>query len=383
MPLFVGAHFAHHLLPALLVPLLPFIRNDFSLDYTRSAMVLSAFTFSYGISQIPAGWLADRIDRRILMVIGICGVGLAGVLVGLSQTYIMLIVFLVVMGVLGGGYHPSATPMVSGLVESKKRGRTLGIHEIGGGASFSLVPLVAAAIAAAWGWRGSFIGLAIPTVIFGIIFYRVLGRRAAMSRTQPKIIKHHEEAAPQPGYLRRLVALVVLSVGTGGLVASVTAFLPLYMVDHFGASEQTAAYLMAIYYSAGLWASPLGGYISDRLGRVPVLVVISVISGAAIYLLNLAPYGLASGSLFFILGITTFVRLPVSEAYIMGQTTERNRSTVYGIYYFSMTESGAVLAPIMGLIIDHFGFYNGFTIASVAIAVVVLACSPFLRSSRD
>ena len=81
------------------------------------------------------------------------------------------------------------------------------------------------------------------------------------------------------------------------------------------------------------------------------------------------------GALLLILGITTFVRLPVSEAYIIGQTTERNRSTVYGIYYFSMTESGAVLAPILGLIIDHFGFYNGFTIASVAIAVVVLACS--------
>jgi MFS family permease len=73
-------------------------------------MVYSAFTWSYGISQIPAGWLADRIDRRIPMVIGICGLGLAGVLVGLSQTYTMLIVFLVLMGVLGGGYHPSATP---------------------------------------------------------------------------------------------------------------------------------------------------------------------------------------------------------------------------------------------------------------------------------
>lgn len=163
----------------------------------------------------------------------------------------------------------------------------------------------------------------------------------------------------------------------------VAAFLPLYMVDHFGASEQTAASLMSIFYSAGLWVSPLGGYVSDRLGRVPVLVVNSLISGAAIYLLTLAPYGLGSGSLFFIPGITTFVRLPVSEAYIIGQTTERNRSTVYGIYYFSMTESGAVLAPIMGLIFDHFGFYNGFTIASVAIVVVVLACSPFLQGSRD
>jgi MFS family permease len=369
--------------PALTVPLLPFIRNDFSLDFKRSGMVTAAFNLPYGISQIPAGWLADRIDRRILMIIAICGLGLAGVLVGLSQTYIMLIVSLVLMGVLGGGYHPSATPMVSALVASKKRGRALGIHEIGGGASFFVVPLVAAAIAIAWGWRGAFIGLAIPPVIFGIIFYTVLGRRAAMSRTRPEITEHHEEAAPQPGYKRRLLVFMILSVITGGLVASVTWVLPLYMVDNFGANEQTAASLMAIYYSAGLWASPLGGHISDRLGRVPVIVVISLIAAAAIYLLNIASYGIGIFALIWIMGITTFVRLPVSESYIIGQTTERNRSTIYGIYYFSMTETGAVFSPIMGSLIDHFGFYPSFTIASVAIVVVVLACSPFLRGSGD
>ncbi len=353
------------------------------MDYTRSAIVLSAFTLPYGISQIPAGWLADRIDRRILMIIGICGLGLAGVLVGLSQTYIMLIVFLILMGVLGGGYHPSATPMVSALVDSKKRGRALGIHEIGGGAGFFVVPLVAAAIASAWGWRGSFIGLAIPPIIFGIIFYVVLGRRTARSRIRPEINGRHKEAAPQPGYRRRLIVFMILSVVTGGLVASVTSVLTLYMVDHFGASEQTAASLMAIYYSAGLWASPLGGHISDRLGRVPVIVVINLIAAAAIYLLSIASYGMGIFALIWIMGITTFVRLPVSESYIIGQTTERNRSTIYGIYYFSMTETGAVFAPIMGSLIDHFGFYNGFAVASVAIVVVVLACSPFLRGSRD
>jgi len=353
------------------------------LDYTRASMVLWAFILPYGISQIPSGWLADRIDRRILTVIGTCGLGLAGVLVGLSQTHIMLIVSLALMGVLGGGYHPSATPMVSVLVESKKRGRTLGIHEIGGGASFFVVPLIAATIAAAWGWRDAFIGLAIPPIIFGIIFYRVLGRRAAMSRTRPEITGPHKEAAPQPGYRRRLVVFMILSVVTGGLVASVAAFLPLYMVDHFGASKQTAASLMAIYYSAGLWASPLGGHISDRLGRVPVIVVISIIAAAAIYLLNIASYGIGIFALIWIMGITTFVRLPVSESYIFSQTTERNRSTIYGIYYFSMTESGAVFLPVMGSLLDQFGFYTSFTIASVAIAVVVLACSPFLRGSRD
>ncbi len=107
------AHFGHHLLTALLVPLLPFIRDDFALDYTQSGLVISAFFLSYGISQLPGGWLADRIGPRILITIGISGVALAGLLVGLSQTYIMMIVFLVMMGVLGGGYHPSTPPLVS------------------------------------------------------------------------------------------------------------------------------------------------------------------------------------------------------------------------------------------------------------------------------
>ena len=85
------AHFAHHLVTALPVPLLPLIRDDFALDYTQSGLVLSAFTLSYGVSQLLGGWLADRIGPRILITIGICGVALGGLLVGLSQTYVMMI----------------------------------------------------------------------------------------------------------------------------------------------------------------------------------------------------------------------------------------------------------------------------------------------------
>ena len=111
------AHFAHHLVNALPVPLLPLIRDSFALDYTRSGLVISAFSLSYGIGQLPGGWLADRIGPRILITIGICGVALAGLLVGLSQTYIMMLVFLALMGVLGGGYHPASAPLISASVE--------------------------------------------------------------------------------------------------------------------------------------------------------------------------------------------------------------------------------------------------------------------------
>ncbi|GAI31642.1 unnamed protein product, partial [marine sediment metagenome] len=112
----------------------------------------------------------------MLITMGICGVALAGFLIGLSQTYMMLIAFLVLMGVMGGGYHPAAPPLISASVEPKKRGRALGIHLVGGSASHFLAPLIGVnVLATVWGWRGSFIGLAVPTAVFGIILHVLLG----------------------------------------------------------------------------------------------------------------------------------------------------------------------------------------------------------------
>jgi len=381
----VLAHFGHHLLTALPVPLLPLIRDDFALDYTQSGLVVMAFNLAYGIGQLPAGWLADRIGPRILITIGIGGVALAGLLVGLSQTYIMMIVFLVLMGVAGGGYHPSAASLVSASVEPKNRGRALGFHLIGGSGSFFLAPLVAAAIAAVWGWRGSFIGLAVPAMVFGIIFYVLLGRRTDTSRARQVIADRRDETPSPPGRLRRLVVFMFLSTFTQAVAFSIIAFVPLFMVDHFGVGEEAAAAFLAIIYSAGLWASPLGGYLSDRLGRVPVVLVICLITSPVIYLLNLVPYGhgLGIGALLLIFGIVMYIRMPVSEAYIVGQTSERHRSMVLGIYYFSAMEAGGILAPVMGSLIDRFGFDYSFNIAAVAVVAVALTCSVFLWGSRD
>ncbi len=377
------AHFGHHLLTALPIPLLPLIRDDFALDYTQSGLVLSAFTLSYGIGQLPSGWLADRIGPRILLTIGISGVALAGLLVGLSQTYMMMIVFLALMGLLGGGYHPASPPLISASVEPRKRGRALGLHAIGGSASFFLAPLIAAAIVTTWGWRGPFIGLAVPTMLFGIAFYILLGRWVVTKKAEPGITSSDKEAPPVPGRLRRLVPFLILSTFTAAVMFTTISFIPLFMVDHFGIGKETAAASIALIYSSGLWASPLGGYLSDRLGRVRVVLAVCFIAGPVIYLLSLAPYGWGIGALLVTIGVIIYVRIPVSEAYIVGQTSERNRSTILGIYYFSSMEGSGVLTPVMGYLIDRLGFYPSFTIAGAALVVVTLVCSIWLWGSRD
>lgn len=385
VPLFTLAHFSHHILTALLVPLLPLIRNDFALDYTKAGIVVLVFNLSYGIGQLPAGWLADRIGSRILLTISICGVALCGLLVGLSQSYLMMIIFLVMMGVAGGGYHPSAAPLVSASVEPDKRGRALGLHMIGGSGSFFLAPLFAAAMSKAWGWRGTFTWLSIPTMVFGIIFYIIVSRRMSTRKVTQSSTSQKGTVSSPPVHIRHLIAFMVLSIFTQAVTFAVIAFIPLFMVDHFSTTEGTAAAFLSVIYSAGLWASFLGGYLSDRYDALLVTLTVCFATGPFIYLLSFVPYGggMAIGALLLIIGILMYIRMPVSEAYIISHTPNNYLSTIMGIYYFSSMEAGGLFSPILGNLIDKFGFYASFSAASVAVVVGTIICLFFLRRSKS
>jgi MFS family permease len=92
------------------VPLLPLIRDEFALTNTLAGLVITLYTLSMGLSQLPSGLLADRIGPRRIISISILGIGLSGVLVGLTHSYYLMLAFLVLMGIAGGGYHPSTPP---------------------------------------------------------------------------------------------------------------------------------------------------------------------------------------------------------------------------------------------------------------------------------
>ena len=378
LPLFVMGHFSHHVLTTATVPLIPFIRSAFDLDYTQSGLVVSAFTLAYGFAQLPAGWLADRIDSRKLMTIGISGVALAGILVGLSQTFVLMILFLILMGLLAGGYHPSAPPLISASVKPENLGTAFGFHNIGGGASHFLTPLVAVAIANAWGWRNAYVALGIPTVAFGIVFYILLGHMQARQRTNPGPLKEDKQTPAPPGITRRLVTFLILTTFMSAIINSTFSFVPLLMVDHFGVSKEIAAGSLSLIYSAVFWGSPLGGWLSDRFGSIRVVLAVCFTAGPAIFLLTVLPYGWALGGMFLFLGMSIYSRMSASESFIIKQTPIRSRSTILGIYYFTAMEGGGVLTPVIGYLIDRFGFTAAFAMAGGALLAITLLCSFWL-----
>jgi predicted MFS family arabinose efflux permease len=381
--LFVVAHFSHHLVTALPVPLLPFIRNEFSLDYTRAALVVSAFSVPYGISQLPSGWLSDRFGPRRLLLVGISGVALGGLVVGISAHYAVLLAGLALMGVLGGGYHPSAPILISSVVEPSRRGSALGLHMIGGSASYFLAPLVAAGLAASFGWRLPFIALAIPGFLLGLGFYVLLGRHQ-----KAVAAKRTATSAAPPLQVRttdwvRLISFIALSGCLAAASMAMLAFVPLYLVDAFDYPEARAAAIVSVFYSAGLWAAVAGGYVADRVGNVVVVVILALLSGPAMALLGVASSPAIVVAVILFLGVALYARAPASESFVLAESPPLKRSTILGVYYFGAMEGNGVLAPIVGYLIDRFGFTTAFQVSGVAMIAVALFCTLLiLRSSR-
>jgi len=382
--LFMIAHFAHHFLLTLLTPLLPYVQKDLILDNTQIGILSSAFSIPYGLSHIPFGWLTGRVDSRLLILIGISGAAAAGLLVGLSPTYILIVVALVLLGSVSGSYHPASAPLVSASVDMKQRGRALGLHQIGGTFSHFLTPIIAAGIATYFGWRGSFIILSIPTILFGILLYFVLGK---MTYAGKDSYKHHGEAKKDDASFTfswgRIISFLILSVVGYTIITGIIAFVAVFAVNQLGTSKDVGAWLLSLVYSAGFWAGPLGGYLSDRFGRVRVTLGASLLAGPIIYLLSQVSMGIGVYLVLIGIGMSLYLRMPVSEAFIISNTTERNRGTILGIYYFGTRGGTGLLTPLIGYLIDSSGYSTTFLVSGVAMVILTLVSSIFLWGRQD
>ena len=345
--------------------------------------IISASTLAYGISHLPAGWLTDRLGPRLMIAIGISGVALFAIFSGLAPNYMTLLIMVILLGALGGGYHPAASPLVAASVDKKSQGRALGLHQIGGTASFFLTPLIAVAIAEAIGWRGSVITMSIPAFIIGIMLFMLLGRRGYAQKAPETTDSPQDEIPSASGSMRRLIPFIILGVLLQVVAFSATSYIPLFAVDNLKVSEQTGALLFSFFHFTGLWAGPVGGYLSDRLGKVPVMLTVSLIAGPAIYLLSLASAGWSVGAVLLLLGACMYVAMPVTEAYIIAHAPRRRRSTVLGVYYFASRGGMGLVAPALGYLADNYGFGTSFTVAGGGVLAIVLVCSAFLWGSRD
>ena len=391
IPLFSVAHFSHHLSTGVLVPLLPLLRQDLGFNYFQAGVLVAAFSLSYGFGQVPTGLLADRFSARTLIVAGLIGTAVVAATVGLTHTYWQMIPCFIALGVLGATYHAPASAYLSQVVPRASRGQSLGTHTIGGSASFLVTPVLAVTIATwAGGWRWAFVLLAIPALLMGPLLWIVTRESHRARQTAGDEHPGTAEVGGNPGSLpkapppavtwREILAaigvLALLTIVLQVVVSSVHSYLPLYLVDRHSVSPEYAGIVVGLVAGGGVLGAPLGGAISDRLGRKWVILLSLAMAGPMLFVALQVPATVWLPISLAVYGVTISARMPAMESLIADVVRPEKRATVLGMYYLAGQETAGIVTPLVGSVIDVHGpdlVFLGLPAGLTIVALVALA----------
>ncbi len=372
---FMFGHFTHHVTNTLLTPLLPLIRDSFGLSYAQSGFLVSAFSVSQGLSQAPIGALADRVGSRAVVTIGLIATGAMCFLIGLAGDYGQLLALLIGLGVIAGSYHAPAAALLAQVFEPGRRGGVLGLHTLGGNFSFLATPLVAGGLTAVTlTWRTPYLAFSIAPIVAGLVLMLILPATTERSRDGSALQLFRELG----GVLRVVGPLLSAAILFQMLYAATTAFLALYLVDARGFDRPTAALLVGAPYLAGMLGSPLGGALSDRLGRKPVIATTLVCMGPLLLLLTIVPTILIV-PVMLLMGLVGSMRQPVVEGLLLDRAPAERRATTLGAYYLAAQELGGFAAPALGAIAGAVGIGQAFSMVGGFAAACSLGMLAFGR----
>ncbi len=256
----------------------PEIRQSLGLSYGQMGLLLSAFAWSYGLAQIPAGMLVDRFGPRRALGFGLvlwsCAQISASFVAGAGQ-------FVAARVALGLGESPmyiGGTRVCADWFVAKARALPISIFNASSALAPALAPPLLTLLMLAFGWRVMFLiaGLAgLAVAIAWVALYRNPGQ-AGVTADEIALIHADDEkdidhtGISQVFWLLRFSTSWGMFLGFFGVVYVswlYATWLPGYLETQRHLSIGDAGILSAFPLAAGFIGAVAGGVISDQLGR--------------------------------------------------------------------------------------------------------------------
>ena len=169
---------------------------------------------------------------------------------------------------------------------------------------------------------------------------------------------------------RRLAAiLLVVFVGIAG-ASLILPILPLYAGRQFGLTPQLITLLNTSFFAAQFVAGPFLGRLSDKYGRVPILIISQIGTAISFLMIAFAPNAAMLFAARILDGITGG-NIIVAQAYVTDITPKEKRTQALG-YIFAVFGVGFMFGPVLGGGLARFGVRVPYIVAAVAAFAVVL-----------
>lgn len=313
------------------------------------------------------GHLGDRVGRKNILFVTLMVMGVVSAAIGLMPTYhqigiwapILLVVLRVVQGVAVGGEWAGAMLMATEHSNKDRRGFAASVAVAGGPAGSVLSTLVLALFAGlpeedfmSWGWRVPFL-LSVVLVVIGLYMRARLNespefeaaKRAGEAHTGVPL-KRLFTVYPKETLFSTLAIMAPLF-----MQALMAIFAVPFVVENGVVDRQQALIMLTFSAFLHVFAIPFFASLSDRFGRLPVML-----TGAAIGILLVFPMFTAFGSSsLWLIALGFIIGNPIIQASIYGPVgaflaekfDTQDRYTGVSFTYQMGSVLGAGIAPML------------------------------------
>jgi MFS family permease len=362
---------------------------DLGFNDSQMGILLSAFFWSYCFTQIPMGWLAERIGGHRVLAGALAVWALATMLLGLAHSFYMLLSLRVLLGVGESAGFPCVSKIMAAAVPPDGLGLANGIVAF----AYLLGPAVGT-YAGGWlmvhfGWRSAF-------VVFGALSLLWL---LPWSRVAGEVRAGHESAAAKDGPTFLMVLKTPAMWGTAlGVFCSNYGFffmvlwLPSYLVRERGFSTLEMAALTGSAFAINAVCSLGAGWGIDRyiarggssnFAYKSIMVVGHL--GTTVCLLLMA-FGAKPVALvgMFVYQVLCGASSPGIYAIPQVLAGPKAAGRWVGLQNSIGSLAGAVSPYVTGEIIQHTGrFTNALIVAAVVMAVGVVGWTWMLPQLQE
>jgi MFS family permease len=256
-----------------------YIRADLGLSLGQMGLLLSAFSWSYALCQLPVGALVDKIGPRWLLGAGLVLWSVAQAAGGLAASFGWFVIARIVLGIGEAPQFPSAARVVSNWFPLRARGTPTGIYNSASPLGVALAPLVLTPLILATSWHWAFFMTGALGLVAALIWISVYRDpvRAQMSHAELAYLDEGQAAgaAPTPSFaswraLFRYRATWGMLLGFFGSVYLnwvYLTWLPGYLRTQRHMELAQAGFAASVPFLCGFAGALVAGWASDRVTR--------------------------------------------------------------------------------------------------------------------
>jgi MFS family permease len=371
------AHAVNHAFAVLLPLIFLEIIVEFGIGVETVAFLAAAGALLSGMVQLSYAELTRRVSRRRLLGVGGLLFGLGFAAQALAVNFVTFALPNIVARLGGSPQHPVGNGLLAEQFPEHRRGFAISAHIAGGNVGTVVVALIGAPLILLVGWRGASLvfglaAIAVAVAILALIREHGTDRAAALaggsSRDALRSVLRDRD-------LRWLFLTSVLGGGGRGL-GVVNLFALVYLTRVLKVDEATAGLMYGALIVFSVPMPLLAGWLSDRLGRKP-LIIGAYLGGAigfAVFLLaGHSLVGLWAGIV--IMGLFSFAESPQLQALLADIAPPSTRDASYALYFTLAFGVGSLWTAVYGVIIDVLGEPIGVPIVFVLMGVAFLAAA--------